>query len=394
MGGKDIYVGGWYDICTNITARDWFSVWDCFYRYALSFFMFYYMLITTPISLFCYTFRYNLTWYGFWPGLVMTCYFPVTPFAIIGAEMLRSLKKWLTQKKDWSSAGPGAIFFVEPEGFLSKWFWKGYLNLSMYISIYCTCGNDPDAIAASWEDQDTTKTFWRKLFQDSKVRYPRQLAGWDGKELDKNFKINCSIVIKLEDSFLGIGDSFLTYGKDFRTDQDIVDLLKKDYMGKEALVLEFVKADPDMGVHQLDILTLDTAEGPKILHCLLWTHCTGSSSHTTRGGYVVDVETETCVSTVAWYSPFFKTQPTEFCDNKLKIPGVKDACEQALRAHANMPFKWCRMVGWDCMLTDTKEIVFFEGNFAGARLPRRFFLSLPHMWEAMKICVWPFAPSK
>jgi len=391
--GTDMFAGDWYKLCTNIEPRDWFSNWDCFYRYALSFFMFYYMLFTTPISLAGYTYRYNITWYGFWPGLLMTVYFPITPLAIVGAEMIRAFKKWATQKKDWASAGPGSIFFVEPEGVLAKWLWKGYLNLSMYIAIYCACGNDPDAIQASWEDTDTTKTFWRKLFQDSQVRYPRELASWDGKNIDKQHKIDCSVVIKLEDSYLGIGDSFLTYGEDFDTEEDILDLLQNDYAGKEALVLEFVKADPDMGVHQLDIITFDTPEGPKVLHCLLWTHCTGSSSHTTRGGYVVDVESETCVSPVSWYSPFFKTQPSECSDKKVKIPGVKKACEQALRAHANMPFKWCRMVGWDCMLTDKQEIVFFEGNFAGARLPRRFFLSWSHMREAMKLTVWPYASS-
>ena len=80
-----------------------------------------------------------------------------------------------------------------------------------YIAIFCACGNDLDAIQASWEDQDTTKTFWRGLFEKSKCRYPRQLAHWDGKNIDKSHKMDCSVVIKLEDSYLGIGDSFLTY---------------------------------------------------------------------------------------------------------------------------------------------------------------------------------------
>jgi hypothetical protein len=86
-------------------------------------------------------------------------YFLITPVAIVAAEMIRAFKKWATAKKDWASAGPGSIFFVQPDGFLARWFWSGYLNLSMYITNYCACANDPGAISATWVDTDTTKTF-------------------------------------------------------------------------------------------------------------------------------------------------------------------------------------------------------------------------------------------
>ena len=64
--------------------------------------------------------------------------------------------------------------------------------------------------------------------------------------------------------------------------------------------------------------------------------------------------------------------------------------------------KWLVAVGWDAMVTksvDAKtgenEIVFFEGNFAGARVPRRMFLNWPCL-KAMvrhptppRRAVWP-----
>ena len=46
-------------------------------------------------------------------------------------------------------------------------------------------------------------------------------------------------------------------------------------------------------------------------------------------------------------------------------------------------------VGWDCMVMED-EIVFFEGNFTGARTPRRIFLSSTHFWNFMTKYFWPF----
>lgn len=199
------------------------------------------------------------------------------------------------------------------------------------------------------------------------------------------------MVIKVDDSYLGIGDTFLTYGKDYQKEDEITQILKTDYDGKESLLLEFVQADPDLGVHSFDIITFMTDDGPKILSCLLWCHCEGPSSHGTTGGYVIDVETETCISTLNWYCAAFKDQRRDYVLEKRKIPGVKLACEQALRAHKNIPFGWLKMIGWDCMLTNKGEMVFFEGNFAAARLPRRIFLSTGNLWSCMTRHFWPFS---
>jgi hypothetical protein len=72
-----------------------------------------------------------------------------------------------------------------------------------------------------------------------------------------------------------------------------------------------------------------------------------------------------------------------------KFPGVKKACESAVAAHKEIDHKWLTVVGWDMMVQED-DIVFFEGNFAGARAPRRIFLSLSTLLEFMTNYFWPF----
>jgi len=72
-----------------------------------------------------------------------------------------------------------------------------------------------------------------------------------------------------------------------------------------------------------------------------------------------------------------------------KFPGVKKAAESAVAGHKNIKEKWLTVVGWDCMIME-EDIVFFEGNFAGMRTPRRLFLSLDNFTEFMYNYFWPF----
>jgi hypothetical protein len=56
------------------------------------------------------------------------------------------------------------------------------------------------------------------------------------------------------------------------------------------------------------------------------------------------------------------------------LPGVKAACEKAVAAHAASDLDWLTSVGWDAMFTPD-GVVFFEGNVAAYRTPRRMFLT-------------------
>ena len=68
------------------------------------------------------------------------------------------------------------------------------------------------------------------------------------------------IVVKLNDSYLGIGDSFWRRGTDFNTFDDIQENMKKQYQGQEALLLDLVRPHPDHGVHSFDIVTIRTPD--------------------------------------------------------------------------------------------------------------------------------------
>lgn len=129
----------------------------------------------------------------------------------------------------------------------------------------------------------------------------------------------------------------------------------------------------------------------KVLSVLLWTDCTTDSSHSCRAGYTVDVETETITAAASWYSPCFTTMKTPLIG--AKMAGVKRAVGMAVEAHNNIEHKWLTAVGWDCMIMED-EVVFFEGNFAGARTPRRMFLNFSALKEFITNYFWPFGEGK
>jgi hypothetical protein len=165
-------------------------------------------------------------------------------------------------------------------------------------------GTHPDAIDHTWYDSILTKHFWRETLEGVNARLPRKLGTWDGKALEVHYEgaiERCDLVVKIPDSYLGIGDSFWNKGRDFKTLDDVITLLKRDqsdggYLGKEALVLELVRPKASLGVHSMDVVTIRTpGDGVKVLSALLWTDCTTDSSHSCQAGYVLDVETETVV---------------------------------------------------------------------------------------------------
>lgn len=138
----------------------------------------------------------------------------------------------------------------------------------------------------------------------------------------------------------------------------------------------------------MDVITIRTPEDDvKVLSALLWTDCTTSSSHSCRAGYVLDVTSETIIDSAQWYSSYFTKMEKPLVGTKFK--GVKQACESAVAAHKAIEHKWLVAVGWDMMVMED-DVVFFEGNFAGARTPRRIFLDFSNFLEFMTNYFWPF----
>lgn len=61
----------------------------------------------------------------------------------------------------------------------------------------------------------------------------------------------------------------------------------------------------------------------------------------------------------------------------LKVDGVRAACLTAMAAHEEVlksGQNWLTTIGWDCMMTADGP-VFFEGNVAAYRTPRRMTLT-------------------
>merc|ERR1711988_293662 len=197
------------------------------------------------------------------------------------------------------------------------------------------------------------------------------------------------IVVKVPDSYLGIGDSFWSYGKEYTSEAELAELLAREYANREAIVLELVRPKPSLGVHSLDILTVRSpTDGVKVLSVVLWTNCSTDSSHSCQEGYMIDCETEQVVSPCSWYCAAFSKMNAPLVGTK--FPGVRQACRKAVAAHNKVPHKWLVAVGWDAMVMEKDEVIFFEGNFAGARTPRRLFLSVRAMVSAIVNVFWPF----
>eukprot|EP01059_Diplonema_ambulator_P019156 TRINITY_DN319_c0_g2_i1.p2 TRINITY_DN319_c0_g2~~TRINITY_DN319_c0_g2_i1.p2 ORF type:complete len:456 (+),score=133.08 TRINITY_DN319_c0_g2_i1:182-1369(+) len=376
-----------YEHCNNAPKSDWFSFRDCLWRYTMTVMLHYWALLTSPIAYTIYTWKHNIIWYGTLPGIALSLFLPILPVGIALIVFYKFVESFFVP--DWSMAGPGRVFFVKPKNPLGAFLWDCYLKQSMQVGQFYLVGTNHDAIEHTWFDKILTKDFWRAALNQVDGRLPRELGRWQNGQLTMHHDLEtCDVVVKLPDSYLGIGDAFWSYGKDYHNVAELEKALQKEYQGKEALVLEMVRPKKELGVHSLDIVTLRTPDDDvKVLSCLLWTDCTTDSSHSCRAGYCVDVETETIVAPAAWYSPFFATMNAPLVGSKM--PGVRKACATAVAAHKNIEQKWLTAVGWDAMVME-KEIVFFEGNFAGARTPRRMFLSLACLLEFVRSFAWPF----
>ncbi|GAB5362008.1 hypothetical protein AAMO2058_000761200 [Amorphochlora amoebiformis] len=296
------------------------------------------------------------------------------------------------QEDDWMMAGPGRVFFLSPEGRLSTWFWDSYLELSQMVGVFLMCkktGALDLAVEHSVVDTITDKNFWRSVMEEAGVRVPMEIGRFDHGEvrINKDFAVKgTDLVCKVSDSYLGIGDKFLE-AKEVQSIDNLKRIAKgsEDWKGKQVLLLEWMRPKESLGVHSLDIVTIITEAGPKVLSVLYWGECTGASSHTAKGGYCVDIESEMILSPARFYSPYFSKQPGKLVGTKL--PGLKTAVDMSLRAHALAHKKqaWLMMIGWDCMFTKKDgEVVFFEGNFAASRIHRRITFSPLHAYRFLR----------
>jgi len=327
------------------------------------------------------------------------------PVGIALVVLFNIVKNWINLnvfgKKDWMEEGEGRVFFEKPKGIIASFLWDCYLNQSMYVGQFLLAGSNDDSIQHTWQDIILTKDFWRRSLERVGARLPREIGRWTGEKMEWNVPLgDADVVVKLPDAYLGIGDSFWNGPKhpqeeqDYRTQPELEALLSKtygegtQYEGREALVLELVRPKKELGVHALDIITLRTPDDKvQVLSVLLWTDCARTTSHSCEAGFTMDLDGKV-IAPVAWYSPHFTHQKDNWTGQVM--PGVRKAIEQCVMAHSRMEEKWLVAVGWDCMVQDNNECVFFEGNFAGARTPRRMFLNFECLKTFITKFFWPF----
>jgi len=382
-----------YDKCLHASPPPggWFSIVDTITRLSLTFYAFYRFLVTRPFSLLYFAYGWNTLWYGRISGLLLTLCLPVLPFFLCGVELLKRVGEMMPwAEEDWKLKGPGRVFFVRPEAFLASIFWDFQLALASFCGSFLQFGTDRDGLMHTWYDTICNKEYWLALLDQVDARRPLQLASWDGKTAHAEGPGpefgSADLVSKINDSYLGIGDRVLKRGKaaggDFDTLADIQAILEADpeYAGKQAILCEFIVptktakvcSEGFNPVHAIDIITMRTKDGVKVLNVLLWTDCEEWSSHSCTAGYVVDIATEKVAAPVAWYSPYFAKQKANLVG--LQLPGVQHACEKAVAAHEASKLGWLKTVGWDAMITPD-GVFFFEGNVAAYRTPRRMFLT-------------------
>lgn len=365
----------------------WFSVWDIGSRFFLSLVLFYFLLLTHPLSFVVYSYRYFVLEFGTILGTLATPMLPAFPFVLSAIVTYRRIKeRWEAQ---WMQQGPGAIFFTRPKGLAEGFLWDMWLFLGMYTSSFLMTGTNPVAMSHIVKDSVANKWFWRDLFERTGVRYPRLMANWKNGELHVNYPMNNGIKMmsKLVDSYLGIGDSQYQHGKDFSDDEELAASLKKAYGDKDAFLTEFVDCKKSLGVHQLDVLTARINGKIEVLRVLYWGDCSGDTSHSASTGYMCDANTESILAPIRWYSPTYLNQKTGMVGQKL--PGMAAAVRECQRLHANCDIPWLNVVGWDCAFTESgAPVVHFEGNYAISRLRRHCFSSLRALYETIRA----FAP--
>jgi len=386
--------------CTNPPQRLWFGLQDCLIRWALPFVTYYFFVLTHPISFPKYALAYNKVWYNTHPvlGWALTLSYPVMPLVLMLVEVFNAVKRALSPPPQDLAA---KVWFSVPTNPIAAVLWQSGLNIARMVALFMVSGPDQVAIDHVIDEHLTTKDFWRTIMTRGGCRTARELGRWEGDRLILDHDVRkYDVVVKLQDAFFSIGDQFLTNGKEFTDAESLQRFMEEatyldyqkqptSYKGKKALILEFCRPPARLGVHGLDILTVATHDGVKVVNCLYWAECTGSSSHSTTAGYCVDIEKEEVVAPCRWYSPYFATASDKLVG--LKLPGVKKACEQALAAHSQTPFPWMTTVGWDGMFLRSGEVVFFEGNFGSIRIPRRIFLTVSNWWQFFSMYSWPFS---
>ena len=358
--------------------REWFSVKDIASRLCVAGASFCLAMLCRPFSLIHFTFMYNRIFSGMGKAVMSVLLLPFYPVLMLlnNALYQRNLS-FLPMLNVKDEDLQSLQFFTNKLDPFASFLYDFSQEFCNYIGNFYIIGPCPDAIATMyWDTEKTTKLFWREKLRKCGAQIPREVGIWDGAVLDIKDDVMKygGVVIKVANSCMGVGDVFLKKSTDYSSVSDIEDIFRTKYQDRKCLLLELIRPKKDLGVHSLDILTARDSQGRvQLVDVIVWAGSKSATSHGATAAYMIDPKTERACTLGDWYNPnFVGTTPTGL---GMRYPNVGEAVNLALHTHRNLPYPWLNVVGWDCMVTEDSSIVFFEGNLAAWRCPRRLFLS-------------------
>ena len=378
IGGEKVLLAAQIHQATTLPQldRSWFSVRDILTRLSLGLIGFWYGMISHPFLFVKYSYIYNRVFLGYRKAVFSVLFLPLWPlFMLIHALYNRNLA-YLPMLNVEDEELESLRFFTNKLSPLESFLYDLSQEFCNYVGNFYILGANELAIQTMyWDTDKTTKVFWREKLEAGGARVARELGVWDGKEAKlADGAAECpSILIKITNSCMGVGDKFLKRGQHYSSSEDLISILTTGYLDKPSLLLEVIRPLPELGVHSLDILTARTPSGEvQLVDIVVWQGSTSETSHGATAAYMVDPRTEVACNFGKWYNPnFAETGPAGL---GVKYPGVGEAVVTALRTHKLLPYDWLNVVGWDCMVTEDGKMVFFEGNLAAWRCPRRLFI--------------------
>eukprot|EP00116_Pleurobrachia_bachei_P003965 sb/3464227/ len=365
---------------TTITQpnRAWFSVRDILSRLGVCLVGFIWAAISRPLSFLHFTYLYHKIFTARWAGIGAVLFLPLVPLVLLIKAVLLSKLSFLTMLDVDDEDLESMRFFTNDLSPAVSTLYDYTQEMSNYVANFYILGPNELALRTMyWDTPLTTKRFWRGQLVAAGAAVPECLGEWNEGRLEmEGEELPDRVLVKVVDSCMGVGDKFLTRGTHYNTRVEIESLMEESYEGKSCILLRVVRPLPRLGVHSLDILTARASDGSVMLvDVIVWSGSATDSSHSATRNYMIHPETGEACNYGRWYNPNFAGTGSEGLG--VIYPGVKEAVQLALTAHRNLPYDWLKVIGWDCMITEDGSVVFFEGNLAAWRCPRRLFLTLP-----------------
>jgi hypothetical protein len=361
---------------------NWFSLHDICGRFFVDIVAFYIALFSQPFRFI----HFNLLALPLWcegvVGKIEIAYYmlflPLLPLTCILFEgVIRPIKYKIGLERDWST-GTGGVFFAKPDGALHRVLWTSHVWLSTQVAQFWVVGTNSRSLAGSYKDEELNKFFFRQLFEQVGAKVAPELARWDGKGTltmqPCNTKKKKKVFCKASDECLGTGDERL-YDYDPATNTaaiapggeqiDVKAFMAEKYTSN-ALIMDFALPTKKLGIHQYDIQTLAKPDGSiQVVSTIFWGDCSDDTSHSTNTGLAIDVATGKYCGVLGHYTAHFaKPGNVNTALIGTDIKQIKEACEKVCAAHklVNEVYGWVPAIGWDCMLDEDEDLLFFEGN--------------------------------